>query len=97
MLLLYVAACVLSLLVIVASDGRWFGVARDPLSGIYAIVLGLPWSVVSDRVADRFGAFGGMAFVVAGMAANAMLLFLVCRGMSLRSSVRKQAEPTQES
>ncbi|MEJ8855596.1 hypothetical protein WKW79_13505 [Variovorax robiniae] len=43
---IYALLALLSLLLIPASAHGWFGVARDPLSAVFALALALPWTVL---------------------------------------------------
>lgn len=56
--------------------GTWglLGAERDPLSGVYLLLLGLPWSHLADRVSVGFGQV--MAFVAP--AVNLGLLVALC-------------------
>lgn len=40
----YGLLCLIALMLIPASAHSWFGIAEDPLSGVFAILLALPWS-----------------------------------------------------
>ena len=43
-------ACVFALLFIPASAQGWFGITSDPLAGIFAALLSLPWILALDRL-----------------------------------------------
>jgi hypothetical protein len=40
----------LALLLFLVGNFGWFGQEKDPLSGIFLMPLGLPWSFIGDRL-----------------------------------------------
>ncbi len=50
----------------------WFGQPRDPLSGVFLVILGMPWSLVPISYGLAIGA------LLPGL--NLVLLFVLCRG-----------------
>lgn len=78
---LYLAGGVIALLMIPASIYGWLGVTPDPLSVIFALLFGLPWTL-----ALRFFAEVGtvVAFLVSaiGIALNSALLLWLSRKAS---------------
>jgi hypothetical protein len=65
----YAALCLGALTLIPISSRGWFGVEPDPLAGVAAIVLAMPWSFALQWLPGG-GPWPGMLVVLAGMAAN---------------------------
>ena len=65
----YAAMCLAALALIPISSRGWFGVEPDPLAGVLAIVLAMPWSFALQWLHGG-GPWPGMLVVLAGMAAN---------------------------
>jgi hypothetical protein len=81
----YCGLCLVSLLVLGAGTFGWFGVEPDPLSGVFALMLALPWPGVFDDLGS--GPAFGLIVVIAGMAIN----LLVIAGIGL--VIRKARQP----
>lgn len=64
----YAALCLGALALIPISSRGWFGAPPDPLAGVLAIVLAMPWSFALQWL--HGGPWPGMLVVLAGMAAN---------------------------
>ena len=62
---IYGFLCLAALLLIPASLGGWFGMARDPLAGIFAILLGAPWSYLLNFI-PNLGVWFNVAAVALG-------------------------------
>lgn len=73
---IYGFLCVAALLLIPASLGGWFGLERDPLAGIFAILLGAPWSYLLN-FAPSLGVWFNVAAVALGMAMNFLIILVV--------------------
>jgi len=67
--LLYSVACVLSLAIIVGSQQHWFGMEADPLAAMYALMLGLPWTLLL-RLYDPGSTVVVMLMMAVGMGIN---------------------------
>jgi hypothetical protein len=52
LIMLYGALCVVALWFIPASAHVWLGVALDPLSAVYAMLLALPWALLLHFVPE---------------------------------------------
>ena len=78
LLWLYLAACILTLLLLPPTHHSWFGIERRPLGGLSSIVLALPWSL-----AMRFLHYHGTAYstvlIAFAMAFNIFLLLSLRR------------------
>ena len=72
---IYGFLCVAALLLIPASLGGWFGIARDPLAGIFAIVLGAPWSYILNFL-PSLGIWFNVAAVALGMVMNFLIILV---------------------
>jgi hypothetical protein len=49
---LFLAAYALALAVFLTGQFGLFGVARDPLAGVFLLPLGLPWNLFIDRLPE---------------------------------------------
>ena len=81
---LYVAVCLVALFLIPASARGWFGVEPDPLAGVFAYLLSLPWSLLAARVAGA-SEFGNMVLIATAMALNLAIIFAVGRWLAHRA------------
>ena len=52
-------AYVLALIVYLIGTYGWFGLANDPLSGVFLVFLGLPWNLIDrpESLGSMFGVF----------------------------------------
>ena len=69
--------------------------ADDPLGAIYLIVFALPWSMVVTFVLDRIGTnivVLNYALMLAGIALNVLLVYMLGQWMHRRSTSRDQRE-----
>jgi len=53
----------------------WFGAEKDPLSGIFLIILGQPWVRWVDALPEALWPLGGAV----APAINAIILYFLCR------------------
>lgn len=67
-----------ALFLIPASVFGWAGVAADPLSGVFALLLALPWTILLYLMGD-IGTWGSLAFCAAAIALNTYLLWRLAR------------------
>jgi hypothetical protein len=70
----------------------WLGAERDPLSGIFLIPLGMPWTWFIGS-AGKFDPFGGVSPAVLAMLApaiNLAILFSICSTLRRRHSLSKR-------
>lgn len=70
---LYALLCLIALLLVPASIFGWFGVAEDPLGGVFAILLALPWSAALGHL-PTLGTGATMILLIAAMAVNILIL-----------------------
>ena len=49
----FVAAYLLALVAWLIGTNGWFGAERDPLSGVFLVLLGLPWTTLVDFLPER--------------------------------------------
>lgn len=54
----------------------WFGQTPDPLSGVFLVPLGLPWTILGDRLGHAGPALGLLAPGV-----NLLILVALCRAL----------------
>lgn len=57
---IFAAAYAAALVIYLVGAYGLFGVAHDPLSGIFLVPLGLPWNLLADLVPVRFNAVVGI-------------------------------------
>ncbi|MCJ8190700.1 SCO4225 family membrane protein [Sphingomicrobium aestuariivivum] len=74
----YVVLGALALFAIPASVEGWAGVEPDPLSGIFALLLALPWSLLLMLVGDA-GPWPSFLVCAAGIALNTFILWRISR------------------
>lgn len=74
LIVLYAAFCAAALWFIPASAYGWLGVEPDPLAGVFAILLALPWSLLLRLIPNPTPWPAGV-FLAAGMAVNVWLLW----------------------
>ncbi|WP_343343755.1 hypothetical protein WJT74_08680 [Sphingomicrobium sp. XHP0239] len=74
----YVILGILALLAIPASVFGWLGVESDPLSGIFALLLAMPWTIALYLLGD-VGTWGSLAFCTLAIALNAFLIWRFTR------------------
>ena len=72
---LFAIVYLMALLLLAIGTFGWFGQPRDPLSGVFLILLGFPWPVVADRILGLSGWHVGAL----GPMVNLLLLSLICR------------------
>jgi integral membrane sensor domain MASE1 len=73
----YVVGCGLALAVVPATGAGIL--PPNPFAALGAVVLALPWSVLSQLLFADLGVAANLALVAAGMAVNALLLRRLCR------------------
>lgn len=74
LLALYGALCIFALWLIPASLNGWFGAERDPLAGVFAIALALPWSLPLSMLGG-LGTGLGMILVAFCMLLNMVIVW----------------------
>ncbi len=79
--ILYLLAGILTLVAIPASLYGWFGVEQDPLSGVFALLLAMPWSLLL-RLFEETGTVFATIFCAAGIGVNFALLLWLSRSMA---------------
>jgi hypothetical protein len=66
----YTVLCVISLFMIPASVYGWFGVEKDPLGAVFAVMLAMLWSMFLGQL----GTSSGSIWLNTGLLAGGMLL-----------------------
>ena len=74
----YALAGLLALFAIPASLYGWAGMESDPLSGVFALLLSLPWTIILYLIGD-VGTWGSFAFCTAAIALNLFILWRFAR------------------
>ena len=85
------AAYALALFLLAVGTWGWLGAERDPLSGIFLIPLGMPWTLFIGSV-GKFDPFGGVSPAVLAMLApaiNLAILFSICSTLRRRHSLKR--------
>ena len=88
----FAAAYALALFLLAVDTWGWLGAERDPLSGIFLIPLGMPWTLFIGSV-GKFDQFGGVSHAVLAMLApaiNLAILFSICSTLRRRHSLSKR-------
>ncbi|MWD26248.1 hypothetical protein E0K89_002015 [Aquicoccus sp. SCR17] len=84
LLIAFAALWAAALFLLAIGTFGWFGQERDPLSGVYLIMLGAPWI---QMVGNAGLAAPVQAVLAPGI--NLLLLFLICRFLSRRERARR--------
>lgn len=71
----FLGTYLLALFVFLSGTYGWFGVARDPLSGVFLVPLGLPWNLFLDYFPEPLWAW----LAAAAPTLNLFLLRIFCR------------------
>lgn len=71
---LYFAAGVFSLFLIPASAFGWLGIVQDPLTGIFALILGLPWTLLLN-LTEAINLYFAFFVSAVGIVVNACILY----------------------
>lgn len=66
----FIALYAIALLLLAIGTFGWFGQAKDPLSGIFLMPLGLPWTIIGDRMG-----LAGPLLAILSPAINAAILY----------------------
>lgn len=74
----FAVAGTLAILVVPASVYGIAGIEPDPLSGIFALLLGLPWTLVLHFF-DDIGTWGSLTICAFGVALNVFILWHLSR------------------
>lgn len=74
----YLLAGIVSLWFVPASAYGWLGVEPDPLAGIFALILSLPWSLALRLLAEPGPVLAGIGCAI-GIAINFALLLWLAR------------------
>lgn len=88
----FAAAYALALFLLAVGTWEWLGAERDPLSGIFLITLGMPWTLFTGSVGE-FDPFGGVSPAVLAMLApaiNLAILFSICSTLRRRRALSKR-------
>ena len=76
---LYCGLCIAALLIVPVSVFGWFGVSPDPLSAIFALILGLPGTALVFSLVDVENSTASLFVTAVCMFLNAVLLGALCR------------------
>lgn len=68
----FVGLYAVALFLLAVGTFGWFGQEKDPLSGVFLMPLGLPWTIIADRLG-----FGGWLTAVLAPAINAAILYAI--------------------
>ena len=74
----YAILGLLSLLLVPASLYGWLGSESDPLSGVFALLLAMPWTILLTLLGD-IGTWGSLAFSAAAIALNVAIGWILTR------------------
>ena len=68
----FVGLYAVALFLLAVGTFGWFGQEKAPLSGVFLMPLGLPWTIIADRLG-----FGGWLAAVLAPAINAAILYAI--------------------
>jgi hypothetical protein len=88
----FAAAYTLALFLLAVDTWGWLSDDRDPLSGLFLIPLGMPWTLFIGPV-GKFDPFGGVSPAVLAMLApaiNLAILFSICSTLRRRHSLSER-------
>jgi hypothetical protein len=74
----YVLLCLVALLMIPASAYSWWGFEPDPLSGVFAIIMAMPWAMALWAVDDA-PIWLSIVLLAVCMGANLMIIVTLGR------------------
>ena len=83
----YAAACLFALLLIPAGAFGWFGVTADPVAGVPAYVLGLPWTLLAAQMDADPDVTWAVLLTAAAMSLNLAIVVEVGRKL-VRTRIR---------
>ena len=75
---IYLLFGIASLLMVPAGLYEWFGIEQDPLSGVFALLLALPWTLSLNLFKETSTYFSLMVSAI-GIAINSAFLFWLAR------------------
>lgn len=75
---LYLFGGIFSLYLIPASAFGWLGIVQDPLSGIFALLFGLPWTLLLN-LSEATNLYFSFFVAAAGIAVNTLILLWLSR------------------
>ena len=81
-LVIYCLLYAFALTIFIVGVFGWFGAERDPLSGVYLIILGQPWTRWVDLLPERLWPAGAAL----APAVNASIILALCRLLRARGS-----------
>jgi len=76
----FAVAYLAALFLLAVGTWGWFGAERDPLSGVFLILLGLPWNLFIDS----FGEGSPAVLAALAPALNLAILFSICSALRRR-------------
>lgn len=80
----YIVLSLVALLLVPLNAVGAFGMEPDPLSGIFALLLSMPWSLLTGRFASDTNTIWNLGLTAVGMALNAAILAFLCRKLLMR-------------
>lgn len=75
---IYLILAVVALALVPAGAFGWFGIERDPLVAIFAVLLAQPWASMATPFTDPDRPVWNMALIALGLAINAALIRGCC-------------------
>jgi hypothetical protein len=86
---IYVMLCLVALAVIPLNAAGMFG-EPDPLSGVFAVILAMPWMHIFTNIVGDAGGNAAAGFIMAGagMGLNAAILWGLCSWVAKKIAQR---------
>lgn len=75
---IFIGLYVVAILLWLAGTYGWAGTEKDPLSGVFLVILGQPWTRWVDILPEKLWPLGGALMP----AINAAIIWLICRVLS---------------
>jgi len=72
--IIYTVMGIFFLMLIPASVNGWFGIVPDPLSGIFALIFGMPWTLFLN-LTEATNLYVSFLVSAGGIAINSLFLF----------------------
>ena len=81
----YFVLCILALVLVPLNAVGAFGMDPDPLSGVFALLLSMPWSLWTGHFASDTNTVWNLGLGALGMMLNVAILAFICRMLGSRA------------
>jgi hypothetical protein len=83
---LYAILCVVALLLIPLGAMGLLGSEPDPLSGIFAVLLAMPWTLALSGLMSDTSVLWNLVLAAAGMLLNGLIVGFLCSRLARRAA-----------